>query len=324
MAGEFEQLLPFTWRDLHLPISRITVSLAHDLVEHKYWGVDGARVESTGAAPIRVSAVIPIANSIFPGKNERWAAGGLYPDALRKFMLAFADRTTGFLQHPEFGLMTCKPERMSFELAGEKQDCTEIQASWVETIDDEVRGFDVDTPIQEIELGASDLNASGVDLRALAPGLPAFEMDLIDLIGKLASLPGDMLSVLSYRSVGLFNRILYQASRLENSIHRAMTGQLAQPTSLRPFNSRPKQPALTWPAIQALQRIKAGAFEGRKRALSPAGIGLYLVPADTTLAGVALSLPRGTSMADVIKLNPSLARSPVVSKGTIVRYLIPK
>lgn len=351
MAGEFEQLLPFKWRQLHLPILRVGLSLAHDLVEHKYWGVNGARVEATGVAPIRISAVIPIANSIFPGKNEKWAAGGLYPDALRKFIIEFAKKETGYVQHPEFGEIACKPERMEFELAGEKQDCTEIRASWVETLDDEVLHKLVPSPVQDIELAASDLAASGADLRKLAPQLPEFQESLESLGRKLTALV-DTVSILQYRGAGLVNRILYQAHRLEVAIKRASSNQLGQITSLRPFqstfkdalkamkklrpnsttvgtgpvasNSRPQQQALTWPAIQSLQQVKASAYSLRRAILTQGGVGLYTTPAQTTVAGVILSLPRGTSVADVIKMNPSLARGPVVSKGTVIRYPLPQ
>lgn len=350
MAGEFEQLLPFKWRDLHLPILRIGLSLAHDLVEHKYWGVNGARVEATGVAPIRISAIIPIGNSIFPGKNEKWQAGALYPDALRKFIIEFAKKETGYVQHPEFGEIACKPEKMEFELAGDKQDCTQISASWVETLDDELAHKLVASPVQDIELGASDLAASGADLKKLAPELPEFQESLESLGRKLTSIV-DTVSVLQYRGAGLLNRILYQAHRLEVSIQRASSNQLGQITSLRPgasqfkkvlkamskigssttvgtgptsSNARPQQQALTWPAIQSLQQIKAGAYSLRRALLSQSGVGLYTVPAQSTIAALILSLPKGTSVADVIKMNPSLARGPVVPKGTVVRYPLPK
>lgn len=329
MAGEFEQLLPFTWRGLHFPILKISYSIAHDLVEHKYWGVNGGRIEDTGVAPARISVTIPIANSIFPGKKEQWAAGALYPEALRKFLIAFGKTTTGFIQHPEFGEIACKPEKMSFELAGDKQDSTTIEASWIET--EEFAVNFVESPVQDIEFGASDLNASGVALKGLVPHLPEFKDDLESLGRKLTALV-DTFSVLSYRSAGAINKILYQAHRLEVSIERAATNELGQVSPLRPFANnytltggrRAKQHALTWPALEALQRIKAGAYSLRRRALSPNGIGLYTVPADTTLAGVLLALPPSTPVGDLIKLNPTLARGPIVAKGTIVRYALPK
>lgn len=338
MAGEFAQLLPFTWRGLHLPIFKIGISLAHDIVEHKYWGVDGGRIESTGIAPIRILATIPIANSIFPGKSEKWDAGTLYPNALRKFMLEFAKKETGYLQHPEFGEIACKPEKYEFELSGDKQDCTEIHASWVETLDDEVLRKLVPSPVRDIELAAANLEASGEsfflvqpsqaalksgasDLKKLAPNLPEFKESIESLGRKLTSVV-DTVSVLQYRVAGLVNRIIYQAHRLEVAIQRAASGKLFQVSPLRPFTGRPSH-ALTWPVVQALQRIKAAAYVMRRALLDPGGIGLYTVPALTTLAGLVNSLP-GVNVASLIRLNPNLVRGPIVRKGAVVRYPLSK
>jgi hypothetical protein len=305
MAGEFAKLLPFMWRGQHLPLTRIQFSLAHDLVEHKYWGVDGARVEATGVAPIRITAVIPLTNSIAPGSKEKWVAGRLYPHALRTLITLFAKRSTGILQHPEFGEIACKAERLDFELTGERQDCTEVHASWIETIDDATKALlsrIIPSPVSDMATAAFDLAASKDDLSALVPELPEFEEDFESLGRKLTSIV-DQVAVLSYRQAGVVNRIIYQAHRMEASIMRARN-------------------ALTWPAIQNLQRIKAAAYSLRRTLLTPSGIGLYTVPADTTLAAVSLSLPVGTSMGDVIRLNPNLVRSPVVAKGAVVRYPI--
>lgn len=48
MADVLSQLFAFKWRDVEVPITKMRLSIAHDLVEHKYWGVDGARIEDTG------------------------------------------------------------------------------------------------------------------------------------------------------------------------------------------------------------------------------------------------------------------------------------
>lgn len=155
-------------------------SLAHDLVEHKYWGVDSGRVEATGVAPIRISAQIPLSNRIVPGKNERWAAGALYPDALRNLLIAFAKRQTGLLQHPEFGEIACKAERIDVDISGDRRSTAMVDASWVETLDDEVISNIVASPVTEIELAASDLDASDTDLRKLVPELPKYETTFDD------------------------------------------------------------------------------------------------------------------------------------------------
>lgn len=303
MAGEFAKLLPFMWRGQHLPLLRIHLSLAHDLIEHKYWGVDGASVEDTGVAPIRIEATIPIGNSIAPGKNEKWVAGKLYPHALRTFIVQFAKRAKGVLQHPEYGEMTCQAERLDYELSGDKQDCTEIRASWVETIDEATKALldrVIPSPVSDASTAAFDLNASMADLRELVPQLPEFEEDLESLGRKLSAIT-DSVAVLSYRQAGLVNRVLYQAHRMEVSIRRA------------------KNP-MAWSALQNTQRIQSAMYSLRQSILSQGGIGLYTVPADTTIAGVTLSLPAGTKLGEVIKLNPALVRRPVVPKGAVVRY----
>ncbi len=334
MAGEFADMLPFAWRGVHYPVTRIAISLAHDLVEHKYWGVNGARVEDTGIAAVRITAVIPIANSIFPGKKEKWEAGALYPNALRAFIIDFGKRETGYVQHPELGEIACKPERLEFELAGERQDCTEIHASWVETLDEEFVHRIRVSEHSDMELAIGDLEKSGESLKKLVPLLPQFEYDL-ESLGRALTAPVDMISTLQYRSAGFVNRIIYQAHRLEVAINRATVDPRSRYTQLRPFGTdlkflnpqrppkAPQSQALTWAATESIQQIKASAFAMRNKMLAANGVGLYTVPVDMTLGGVIPELPDNTSVALVIRMNPNLMRSPIVPKGSVVRYPLP-
>lgn len=303
LKDEFDQLLPFKWRDVELPISHIRLSLAHDLVEHKYWGVDSGRVEDTGVAPVRISASIPITNRIVPGKNERWQAGALYPDALRALLVAFGQKKTGLLQHPEFGQIACKPERLDIEISAERRNTAMVEASWIETLDDDVITSIATSNVTEIELGAADLDASDTDLRKLAPGLPKYKETLDDLARGIAAV-GDQAALLQQRAAGKIASIAYRAEQIGESIDRARS-------------------ALTWPAKQAVERIKAAASDLRANLLaSSRDIGLYRVPSDTTLSGVLAQLPDGNSIGDVIKLNPHLMTDPTIKAGTLVRHYI--
>ena len=303
LKDEFDQLLPFKWRDLELPISHIRLSLAHDLVEHKYWGVDAGRVEDTGVAPVRISASIPLTNRIVPGKNETWQAGALYPDGLRALLIAFGKRKTGLLQHPEFGKIACKAERIDVDISAERRNTAMVEASWVETLDEEVITQVVASNVTEIELGASDLDASMTDLRKLVPGLPEYQTTFDDLARGIASI-GDQVSLLAYKTAGKINSIVYRCQQVGESVDRAKS-------------------ALTWPVRQNVDRIQAAAqdLRGKLLALSR-DIGIYRVPFNTTLAGVLAQLPDGNSIGDVIKLNPHLMTDPEVKKGTYVRHYI--
>lgn len=303
LKDEFDQLLPFKWRDVELPITQIRLSLAHDLVEHKYWGVDSGRVEDTGIAPVRISASIPLTNRIVPGKNEKWQAGALYPTALRALLIAFGKKKTGLLQHPEFGQIACKAERIDVEISAERRNTAMVEASWIETLDDDVITNIVASNVTEIELGASDLDASDADLRKLVPKLPKYKTTFDDMARGIAAI-GDQVSLLQHRTAGKINSIVYRCEQVSESIDRAKS-------------------ALTWPAKQAVERIQAAAQDLRGKLLaSSRDIGLLRLLTDTSLAGLLVILPAGNSIGDLIKLNPQLMTDPVVKAGTLVRHYI--
>ncbi len=280
------------------------VSLAQDLVEHKYWGVDGARVEATGVAPMRFSASIPMYNGIVPGKAERW--GVLYPDATRKLFAAFADKKTGFLQHPEFGLVPCKPERLKFEWSGDRQGGCECEASWVETLeDDSVANFFAASPVQEVTLAALNLDASDTDLRKLAPPFPKYQTSWSDIARSIQAIT-DYPTLLANNTAGKINAITYRVEQLEDSVARAKS-------------------ALTWEVQNSIERVKAQTDHLREQVLQTKErfLVLYQVKYDTTVGGLVAQL-QDVKLADLIRLNPQLMRQAEVYKGTVIRYYAPK
>ncbi len=304
MSDLFEQLLPCSWRDVEFPLLSISASLAHDLVEHKYWGVDGARVEDTGLTPMRFSAEIPFINGIVPGKGEKW--GALYPTEFRRFLAACALKTTGILVHPEFGEIPCRCERLDFEISGDRRGGVVVKVSWVETLqDDDTANPFGPSPIQDIELAALDLDASDTDLKKPAPTLPEYETSFADLARGIQGIV-DSATILTMTTVGKIDSIVYRAEAIGDSIDRAKS-------------------ALTYGPTNAVERLKAHAHDLRQSLLQASGrdIALYYVKGDTTLAGLLAQLP-GASLGDLVKLNPQLMTSAVVSKGTTVRYYVPK
>lgn len=299
MTDALDDLLPFYWRDVEVPIQELKFSIAHDLVEHKPWGVNGARVEDTGLAPVRLTATIPFVNNLVPGKNEGWLAGELYPVVFREFVLAFQDKKTGLLQHPEFGKIACKPETFDCTLTGAIRSGVIVQASFIETLDDEVR-HEVRNPLIELDVEAASFDTSNADLLKIVPKLPQYQETFADLARKIAAV-GDQVALLEYRAAGRIKSIVYRAEKVQQSIERART-------------------ALTWPATQNVERIKSNAHDLEQKLLKARRrIRFYVVPSDTTLAGLLPKLA-GATLADVMKLNPDLVANPVVPARAIVRF----
>jgi prophage DNA circulation protein len=309
MAGPdiFDQLSSAKWRDIEFPVTRMRMTVAHDLVEHKYYGVDGARVESVGLAPLRFSFSSPLLNGISPGKNERWAA--LYPNQMRILLAAFQKKERGMLQHPEFGLLVCKAERFDMDWDAARRGGVDAELTFVQTLTDaEIEVLD-ETPVKVVDIGELDDESLKKDLKVLLkarnlplpPYLQKSTLSLTEFADKVKAI-ADAPTLLQYRAAGRINSILYHAKRVQQSVEKARS-------------------AVTWPVTQSVERSRASAYGLQEQilAVTNKSIAFFKVPAATTLAGVARQLP-GAKVGDLIKLNPGLMRGPEIDAGTTVRY----
>jgi|GEM_PF-4662654 len=305
MEDVLAQLFAFKWRDVEIPISRMRMSLAHDLVEHKYWRVDGARVEDTGVAPVRISAEIPLLNGVQPGKNESWNPQ-LYPSVMRALLIAFARRETGPLQHPEFGTLTCKAENIDLDWDATKRGGCSASASWVETVDDEIAHKIVSSPASDAQGAAIELDENSTNIRSLVPDAPVFTESFESAMNRVMG-AFDQVALQSSRAAGRIDAMLYRAGQLKDSVDRA-------------------RGALSWPIRHNVEQLRSAALALREtlRRLDR-DVVLYRVPAPTTLAGVRAQLPDAeVSMTELIRLNLPLLRGPVVPQGAVVRYYAPR
>lgn len=310
-ADVLEKLLSAKWRDIEFPVTRMRMSIAHDLVEHKFWGVDGARVEDTGLAPIRFTFSAPLFRGIAPGRAERWDE--LYPTQFRALAVAFTKKSTGVLQHPEFGEFTCKAERMDVDWEATQRGGCDAELSFVETkiSNDEERLFGSRSPAATFETCAKTLDNAALkaDLRTLllAKGLelPPYLADgpalsLGDLANKVRAIK-DYPDLLARRGAGQLDALVWHAQRIGVSAQRARS-------------------ATTWQVTQQVERLKAAAHDEKRNLLAgQRDVAYFVVPHDTTLAGVVRQIPEGT-VSDLVRLNPDLLSRPEIPRGTRVRY----
>ena len=304
----FDGLLPCIWRDVPFPVTSMRVSLAQDLVEHKYWGRDGANVEATGRAPLQFEAVIPFVNGIVPGKGEQWTAF-LYPDGFRKFLDAFADRKTGVLQHPALGEITCKPQSLDFAHDAQMRAGVEVTARWVETVlpNDDGRVGVGDSPVDPA-FRAGNLDAQLA--RAPIKDLPQFDETFEDAANRLAGV-FDTAASRFKQLVNKPNQILYRIKRVQNSVERAKN-------------------ALMWPITDSYERLKevigpktvngSGPVQGNGRTPSRKTV-RFLIPERMTLADLQALFPTN-SLDDLIYLNPRLIARPTVPAKTVIRRYV--
>lgn len=325
MAGDdvnalFEQLLEFKWKDISVPTSKFTLRLRHDLAQHKYPNRPGANVEETGRAPYQITASIPFLNGAVPGKGETW--GVLYPTQYRKFMSVSAKGTTGVVQHPEHGEISCKLESCDVVWDATRRDGVTVECVWIETILD---GDDVDfvnsrpSPIAEVLLGALDLDVQITTVTPPFPTLPVYTPDFAASMRSLTAV-ADQVTLASQRGLGQIDSLFYRLDTLQNAITKA---QSAPATTVRgliaPIQNGKALRALLWPMTNTIEQMRS-AGNDLKSVIGTNGrpIKVYVTQVQMSLANIAQTL--GVNVNDVMTLNHASTREATVEARTPIRY----
>lgn len=327
MADILSQLSAFSWTNggqrVEFPVSEMTMGFSHDMMEHKFWGLDGAEVEATGRNPLVFTAKCLFTNHLSPGKNEHFSV--LYPSEFRKFILLTSDRATGTLNHPEFGPISCKTQNVHVDWRAGLRDGCAVDATWVETLDqNSLSQVNANiSPVNQVETYAGDLDRELSS--TLFPSTPAFKPDFVDSITSILSVT-DQVSIQSARIVGKIDNIGYRLQQINDSVSRAVTPPRTSITSIVNPNPSQTNRALTtmyWPIRQTINQLQSNLVAFKQQLLeSGKPIVFYRVPSITTLAGVTVET--GASIADIMNLNPDLMFRAYLPTGTLVRYYSPQ
>lgn len=301
----FSQLREYKWRSIAFPTTTFEVTLRHDLVQHKYPSKDGADVEAVGRAPLEFSAKIPFRNGIGGGPSETWQQNRkpLYPDQFREFFKACADRETGVLEHPEFGKVVCRIENAKTVWDATRRDGVDVDVVWVETIDIESLESLLAQP-SPVSNAISNALALDDAIKTRNPAVPkqdtTYKPDFADTMRGLQGI-SDQFQVLNARVAGKINSTLYRIDSLKSSVEKSADVK-------------------DWPILQAIENLKAAANDIRTELVrsNRKTVVFYVAPKDMTLG--AVSNETGAAIGDLVVLNPRLVSSPVIERGTTIRY----
>jgi hypothetical protein len=299
-----EQLFELKWRDTAIPCADFRTRIIHDQVHHEWPDQDGAHIEATGRKALLHTATIPFYSNIRPGLSETWNVGGqvLYPTVFRAFHIAMTTRTTGPLQHPEFGVINCKPVDATEHWSSTRRDGCIVEASWVESLDDNVTEFqDIlasKSPVPAAQVAAVDLDAQLADYNGgefADPTQPSFTSAVRAITSAF-----NAATLVQSQYTGQVNAVMYRL----NAIQVAVQG-LGDPNAWPLANSALR-------LQDALSTIQEQLLAGQRQVL------VYKVGLDQPLTMLVGTLQ--TSVTDLLTLNPQLASKPYVSSGTRVRY----
>ena len=312
-----------SWKGIPFPTSQLRLSLSQDLAEFRYWQVDGARFEGTGMAPIVYNMTIPFRNNLASGRSEGWRSGQLYPDAWQRFLSACSDRRPGTLVHPAIGPVFCYLKTADTEWDPNKRDGVDVTAQWIQSIDDSVQ------PIVPAVQAQAGMTMAAIDLDnaifALTPRPtnPIYKPNFADTIRSILAV-GDHISLARKQYAGQIDGVIYRAKAIEASIIGATAGTL---TAIALYPSAPATTgrALLWPIVTSCERLRSACYDQQRKLLaSSRDMSAYVVPQRTTVAMLVVSIGGGTTLSDLMKLNPTLAGKAIVEAKTLVHYYTPK
>jgi len=299
----FASLLEFRWRDVSFPTAGFHTRLRQDLAIHKFADRDGAHIESTGRAPLEIRARIPFINGLLAGANETWQRP-LYPFTWRKFFAACADKTSGTLQHPELGPITCKVETCDVDWNAAVRGGVWVDATWIETDD---TGLDLEndlaapSPAAQVAAAAGDLDRAIANASPIVtPTLPKEQFSFSDLAFAIRGVI-DVPTMVTKDIGGRIDNLLYES----NTILQALQGADSN--------------ALNWPMYDAVIKLQSAGRDLKQLQLNKGrAVALYTTTVDQPLWLVAQNIP--APLDDVMTLNPRLISFSVVPRDTVVRY----
>lgn len=291
-------LLQASFRDVKFPVESFTYDLSHDVVSHKYPDQDGARIEATGRNPMVFRATIPFFDSLARGSSETWSK--LYPRTYFAFLSAMAERSTGDLVHPSFGLVRVKPVSLSASLEAQKRSGEVIRAEWIEAPSDETES----DALFDFAKWKNYIYSEGKNLDSLVRVIPALAevapdgmsiLDALTMIGALFT----RASLMVGQVIGMIDRVAYRLELLHAAVSR-----LGDPK--------------TWAVRDSIERLQYSLFQLKLMGQGELGdIVYYLLPREMTVAEIALDF--SVTVDEVLELNPFLRSQLTWPKDTFVR-----
>ncbi len=291
LADVINTLPEFQWRNLDpVPCMAAPWEFAHDQSPREYPYRDGEGHDWTGMKALHGSATLAFVNTTLK-------YGVLYPTVWDSWREALFDGTAGDLAHPDLGVLRARILGGSVQVIAENTAGVIVSIQWVQTVED----LDKDPELLGANISAPAAAAAADECMA------ALDIDYPDgmsqpsLSEMINGLKGQVLSIglsvegLANQALGIVNQIIDDVTALNSTD--------------------------TWPLLDNLN-ILADAILAKADAVSRAmrAVGKKTVTTDTTLDAFAGDV--ANTLVDVMSLNPSALFSPIVERGTTLKYYL--
>lgn len=294
MTDVLAQLRRGSWRELEFPVSGRDFGFQHEQVEHRYLFVDVQLVESIGRKNPTYRYTIPFREDIAKGPWEN-----LFTTVYPQFLAACQDRSRGTLIDPVHGAVTAKCVALRELLTVTRRDGIDVEAEFIYAPAE----ADIATPI------GADLR--GIDGARNMAG--ALDKQVAKIPFEQRDSPRPTNSPLDAGSA-----VLGQIEAGVNRVDAAIADTAFRVEKTTAQIDRLKDPA-NQPVLAQARRLRGALLDLEER-VDPIGarpLRRLTTSVDQTISAVAAKL--GMTIQELVRLNPVLARTPLIRAGTPLR-----
>lgn len=295
MTDILAQLQRASWRQIEFPVMGTRdFGFQHAHAEHRYLFRDNELIESLGRKNPTYKYVIPFREDIAVGPWKNLFTS-VYPD----FLDACQDRTRGALVDPAHGALPAKCVSLREMLDVHKRDGVDVEVEFIRAPAEGDLIEDLGTQIRTLEgaqasAGAFDKAVAKIPFTQKAPPEPTIS-------------PLDAISAVTSQVSAAASKVTASLADAAFRVEKASAGI----DSLKD--------ATLQPALQQAARLR-DALIGLEERTDPTGVRplkKLSTKSDQTVSALATKL--GMSIQDLVRLNPFLARTPLVQAGTDIR-----
>lgn len=303
MSTDVLKLLPpLMWRGINYPIISRDVGFAHESVQHKLERRNEDLVEQTGARNMTFSYTFPMREGLFKGPYK-----SMFIEGLRKLLADCRNKTPGILVDPVYGEYRCVPASYQDGMDLGKRDGTDIKVEFLHSPEEGASSAPEMPTIRKTIIEGINTTDEAAKLAEVA-GTPAAAKVVLTKPKE----PGndgqtDLLSAIN----GVYRQGLNVAERLnaiiENEVFRLRKLEDTANELIGPN---------AWIVRRSSRLARDSASALKSQSFSPVPVRVVVNASPRSVTSLAATL--GISVADLIRANPSLSRSPIVRAGTNV------
>lgn len=287
------QLLPrFSWRGQVLPISARSVRFSHDDTDHTFQYRDGDIIERKGVKNWTFSYTIPFRQDMARGPYK-----DLFTVELQKFIFACRDRTPDDLVDPVVGSFRAVCTTYEEETDPQKRDGTDVKVEFRHA------------PRQDVDQEYFD-GLSGLDAISNQTGALEEEIKRVPWTPQVPS-PEPATDPLS--AISGFGHAI---ERQGNKMSAALDNVAYKAEQIEEQAARLEDPR-TFQLVRSSRRLQAAALKLKERIQNPERRILRVTLAYAKSSS-RIAADSGMTLAELLRLNPSIAGRPVVPPGTVL------